>query len=210
MVAKLKSAGEAAKGTSQKRAKTVSPKRGGKAPSKLAASKKVSSKKRTPSPKVPARGTRKKASDKLGTKSTTSAPLKKKIRAGKQSAATGSRKTTSAKSGSAKKGDAQAIDDFKNLVNVTRKRLESWLDTDESKKVGLKYRGKGESAGNESGKKIVELIGKRRDRFSDDDLKHIHKVVDSIKRHLAQRPKGDITASNWRYSLMNWGHDPAK
>jgi hypothetical protein len=27
---------------------------------------------------------------------------------------------------------------------------------------------------------------------------------------LAQRPHGNIDESAWRYSLMNWGHDPAK
>ena len=26
----------------------------------------------------------------------------------------------------------------------------------------------------------------------------------------AQRPDGDIEESDWRYSLMNWGHDPVK
>ncbi|WP_231964335.1 MULTISPECIES: DUF3140 domain-containing protein [unclassified Mycobacterium] len=30
------------------------------------------------------------------------------------------------------------------------------------------------------------------------------------KRHLAQRPHGDVGDASWRYSLMNWGHDPAR
>jgi hypothetical protein len=34
------------------------------------------------------------------------------------------------------------------------------------------------------------------------------KVVGYVHRHLAQRPDGDITDTHWRYSLMNWGHDP--
>jgi hypothetical protein len=29
-------------------------------------------------------------------------------------------------------------------------------------------------------------------------------------RHLAQRPSGDAREAEWRYSLMNWGHDPLK
>jgi hypothetical protein len=29
-------------------------------------------------------------------------------------------------------------------------------------------------------------------------------------RHKAQKPKGDVENSNWRYSLLNWGHDPIK
>ena len=30
-----------------------------------------------------------------------------------------------------------------------------------------------------------------------------------IRRHLAQEPANTVT-SRWRYSLMNWGHDPLK
>ena len=30
-----------------------------------------------------------------------------------------------------------------------------------------------------------------------------------VNRHLKQRPqKEELERSNWRYSLMNWGHDP--
>ncbi|UYY58335.1 DUF3140 domain-containing protein [Sphingomonas sp. S2-65] len=38
------------------------------------------------------------------------------------------------------------------------------------------------------------------------------KVVGYVHRHLAQGPdeKADIPGSRWRYSLMNWGHDPLK
>ncbi len=36
------------------------------------------------------------------------------------------------------------------------------------------------------------------------------KVVGYVHRHLAQRPEGDIEETPWRYSLMNWGHDPLK
>jgi hypothetical protein len=31
-----------------------------------------------------------------------------------------------------------------------------------------------------------------------------------VKRHLGQGPKDDVEDSNWRYSLMNWGHEPFK
>jgi hypothetical protein len=38
----------------------------------------------------------------------------------------------------------------------------------------------------------------------------MRRVVSYVHRHQAQTPKGDIEDSNWRYSLMNWGHDPLK
>ena len=37
----------------------------------------------------------------------------------------------------------------------------------------------------------------------------MRKVVGYIRRHLGQRPENEVT-SRWRYSLMNWGHDPIK
>jgi hypothetical protein len=37
----------------------------------------------------------------------------------------------------------------------------------------------------------------------------MRKVVGFIRRHSAQRPE-NIYTSRWRYSLMNWGHDPTK
>lgn len=106
--------------------------------------------------------------------------------------------------------DEKAIGEFKKSVNMTAKKLEKWLDTEESKKVGYKDGGKGESVGHDAGKKIVKLLSKKQAEYTADDLKHIHKVVGYIHRHLAQKPDGDVTETNWRYSLMNWGHDPTK
>jgi len=67
---------------------------------------------------------------------------------------------------------------------MTPAELGKWLDTDESKSVGQKS------------------------DLSDRDYSHMRKVVGYTKRHLAQRPSGDVQDSAWRYSLMNWGHDP--
>jgi len=38
----------------------------------------------------------------------------------------------------------------------------------------------------------------------------MHRTISYVHRHLAQRPDGDISETRWRYSLMNWGHDPKK
>jgi hypothetical protein len=37
----------------------------------------------------------------------------------------------------------------------------------------------------------------------------MRKVVGYIRRHSAQQP-ANIYTSRWRYSLMNWGHDPTR
>jgi hypothetical protein len=96
-------------------------------------------------------------------------------------------------------------DEWQDAVNMTAKDLEDWLATDESKSVG---QGDGESTGHRSGRRIVEILRTKKADLSDDDAQHMHKVVGYVHRHLAQRPSGDVTDTRWRYSLMNWGHDP--
>ena len=38
----------------------------------------------------------------------------------------------------------------------------------------------------------------------------MRKVVDYVNHHQAQKPECDVEGSNWRYSLLSWGHDPLK
>ena len=101
------------------------------------------------------------------------------------------------------------IDEFHQVINMAPEELESWLDTDESKEVGQKE-GEEESIGHKSGKRIIQLLQKKQDEYTDDDLSHMKKVVSYVHRHLAQRPSGDIEDTPWRYSLKNWGHEPLK
>ncbi|MCW2781021.1 MAG: hypothetical protein JWR35_1470 [Marmoricola sp.] len=95
------------------------------------------------------------------------------------------------------------------LVNLTPAELEDWLETDESWSVGFKEYGE-ESVGHASGRRIVGLLQVGREDLSEDDWRHVRKTVGFIRRHLAQRPTGDITDTRWRYSLLNWGHDPLR
>ena len=102
----------------------------------------------------------------------------------------------------------QIWNEWRDLVNMAPKELEEWLETDESKEVGADS-GDGESKGHKSGKRIVEIKRTNKDDLSDDQWDHMAKVVGYIKRHRSQGgPDDDVEHSNWRYSLMNWGHDP--
>jgi hypothetical protein len=107
--------------------------------------------------------------------------------------------------------DPQTIErEFRDVVNMRPKELERWLATDESTSVGQEDAG-GESVGHESGRRIVALLRKSRDGYTSEDREHMRKVVGYVRRHAAQGPKkGDVEDSAWRYSLMNWGHDPLK
>ena len=103
--------------------------------------------------------------------------------------------------------------DFAEAVNMTPAALEKWLETDDSKAVGWKGadgKGGGESVGHKSGERIVAIKRKRQAELDADDYAHMSKVVGYVHRHMAQGPADNVEHSRWRYSLMNWGHDPLK
>ncbi|SCL23909.1 DUF3140 domain-containing protein [Micromonospora inyonensis] len=108
--------------------------------------------------------------------------------------------------------DRDTYREFTEAVNMSPTELSRWLETEESKHVGWHKEGTkgGESVGHDSGRKIVNLLRRKRSELSEADLKHMRKVVGYVHRHMAQRPSGDVRDTKWRYSLMNWGHDPLK
>lgn len=100
--------------------------------------------------------------------------------------------------------------EFRDVVNMAPKELETWLATAESQNVGWSDDG-GESTGHASGRRNVGLKRKYVAEMTDDDHAHMKKVIGYVRRHLAQGgPQQDLAQSRWRYSLMNWGHDPLK
>jgi hypothetical protein len=103
---------------------------------------------------------------------------------------------------------AETLRDFRSAVNMTPAALEKWLATGESRAVGITHGEGTESVGHHSGRRIVDLLRKADAELSGDDLAHMRKVVGYVHRHLAQRPAGDVRHTRWRWSLMNWGHDP--
>lgn len=101
--------------------------------------------------------------------------------------------------------------EFRDTVNMAPGELERWLQTEESRSAGWPERIGGETVGHHSGRRIITVKHKRKDELTDDDYRHMRKVVGYIHRHKAQGGPGrDKAHSRWRYSLMNWGHDPIK
>ena len=101
--------------------------------------------------------------------------------------------------------------DFRAAVNMTAAELDAWLKSAESRSVG--WKGKDgqarESVGHASGRQVVSILRKDRAELTREDYAHMRKVVGFVRRHSAQQP-ANIYTSRWRYSLMNWGHDPTK
>lgn len=120
------------------------------------------------------------------------------------------------------KEDQEVIAEFNEYVNVTASELDKWLKSDDSSKAGWhKDGGGGESVGQESGHKIVEILktnpDKDPEKYTDDQIQHMRKVASYCKRHLAQESKGlrekeveEAKKTKSYISLMNWGHDPLR
>jgi hypothetical protein len=101
--------------------------------------------------------------------------------------------------------------EFAAAVNMSATELDDWLRTVSSQAVGWKGAdcSAGESVGHASGRRIIRILRKPHDELTGEDYVHMRKVVGYVHRHRAQRP-ANIYTSRWRYSLMNWGHDPVK
>lgn len=119
------------------------------------------------------------------------------------------------------KDNKEVITEFNEYVNMTASELEKWLESDASNGAGVFKNGGhdgGKSVGQESGTRIVEILrsnpDKDRDKYTDEQLQHMRKVVSYCKRHLAQEAGGnkekdpeDVKQTKSFISLKNWGHD---
>ncbi len=109
----------------------------------------------------------------------------------------------------------EAAKEFHDLVNMTPAKLRHWLESEESRSVGMTKEGEkvteaapGQSVGHHMGERILAIQAAKKSELKDQDYADMRKVAGYIKRHSAQRPSGDVTDTRWRHSLMNWGHDP--
>jgi Protein of unknown function (DUF3140) len=96
-----------------------------------------------------------------------------------------------------KEGDANARQDDRETKRYLPKQARENMSEEEQEQTERKKR-----EGSKRGEQYVPN--------TDDDLDHMKKVNSYVKRHLGQGPKNDVEDSKWRYSLMNWGHDPLK
>ncbi len=110
---------------------------------------------------------------------------------------------------SSSKSKEQIWSEWCELVNIPPHELEDWLQTEDSRSVGDSD--DEESTGHKSGRRIVKIKRTKKDDVTDDQWDHMATVVGYIKRHLSQGgPDGNTETTAWRYSLMNWGHDPLR
>jgi hypothetical protein len=96
---------------------------------------------------------------------------------------------------------------FGDAVNMDAAELEAWLEIAESRRADWTRPGTSESVGHAAGRAIVRILRTAEPALAPEDYRLMRKAVGFIRRHRAQEP-ANIATSRWRYSLMNWDHDP--
>jgi hypothetical protein len=98
-------------------------------------------------------------------------------------------------------------DDFHGVVNMTSRELQEWLQTTAS---GPGTEALPDQAGPETGRRVVEILGKRRTDLTDADVEVMQHVVELVRSQHPDPDTGDHDDAGWRHRLMTVGHDPLK
>ena len=106
-------------------------------------------------------------------------------------------------------GDAGLLwDEFHQVVNMTSEELRAWLLTQASGEDALPAEpGAGVP---ELGRRVVELLRKRKVDLTAGDTETMQLVVDFVEDHEDRRPEAGTDDDQWRRELMTVGHDPLK
>ena len=103
--------------------------------------------------------------------------------------------------------EARIEREFQRAVNMTPASLSKWLKSKNSRQMG----GRGSASSDHwSGLRVLEIKKKKAGDRPPADYAHMRKVTAYVMRHRLRRPVGNVRNTPWRYSLMNWGHDPLK
>ncbi|HZG03060.1 MAG TPA: DUF3140 domain-containing protein [Streptomyces sp.] len=96
---------------------------------------------------------------------------------------------------------------FHTVVNMTSRELSEWLRT---RSAGQETEELPDQAGTENGRRVLEILGKRRVDLTDDDVRVMRKVVDTVTSERGADLEPTAGQPNWRHRLMTLGHDPLK
>jgi hypothetical protein len=99
-------------------------------------------------------------------------------------------------------------DGFHETVNMTSDELRTWLLTDASGEDALPA--EPDMGLPELGRRVVELLRKRKVDLTADDVAVMQEVSDYVTERTANPPATGNRDEEWRRSLMAVGHDPLK
>lgn len=98
-------------------------------------------------------------------------------------------------------------DDFHQTVNMTSAELSSWLRTSSAHEESEELP---EDSGSERGRHVLAILQKRRMDLTDDDIRLMYEVVDTVNTERQSAPEAGASDDGWRHALMSLGHDPLR
>ncbi|GHE35838.1 hypothetical protein GCM10018785_01900 [Streptomyces longispororuber] len=98
-------------------------------------------------------------------------------------------------------------EEFHAVVNMTSRELGDWLKT---RFAGEDTEELPDQSGTENGRRVLEILGKRRVDLTDDDVRVMRKVVDTVTAERGVDLEPTAGQPHWRHRLMTLGHDPLK
>jgi hypothetical protein len=103
--------------------------------------------------------------------------------------------------------DDRLWQEFHDAVNMTSRELQDWLRT---AAADTDAEALPDQAGPELGRRVVEVLGKRRTDITDSDATVMTNVIDLVRREDPGPDGGSAGDRAWRRRLMTVGHDPLK
>jgi Protein of unknown function (DUF3140) len=100
--------------------------------------------------------------------------------------------------------------EFRTKVNMSPLEIEKWLETKTSKALGQESCQSAFVIDKKTSQKIIKILLKRKVLLTKGDYECMEKVVHHIDKLYEHKPEDNMLVSNWRYALMNLGHDPFK
>jgi hypothetical protein len=98
-------------------------------------------------------------------------------------------------------------EEFHSVVNMTSAELSSWLRVESAAEETEELP---EESGSETGRHVLGILQKRRMDLTDDDVRVMREVVDTVNAERGGAPAAKAQDTAWRHRLMQLGHDPLK
>lgn len=100
--------------------------------------------------------------------------------------------------------------EFRTKVNMSPLEIKKWLETKTSKAPGEESCQSEFVIDKKTSQKLIKILLKRKVLLTKGDYECMEKVVRHIDKLYEHKPEDNMLESNWRYALMNLGHDPFK
>lgn len=106
------------------------------------------------------------------------------------------------------KVDDELWQEFHTVVNMTSRELGDWLRAEAAHEDSEELP---DQSGDELGRRVLAVLGKRRADVTDDDIDVMTSVIDLVRRERGEDPLESVAGdAAWRHRLMSVGHDPLK